>query len=276
MILLTRDLDPQRHHSIYFDRYFSSVKLLEMLGERGFHGTGTCMSNRVPAEVRGLLKSDKEMKREPRGTTDAVSRHDGAMTFTKWSDKRTIVMISTQHSLEPVDTVQRWNKIEKCYAEVSRPNVVAQYNHSMGGVDMCDRLLSFYRCRIRTKKWPIRVFFHFMDWSVVNAFLQYKQHCKLADISLKYDLLSFKQYIAEALIASGGAQVFVNVSSIPTTTVNAAREASHMPIAVCLPQGCFPRCRNPGCSKKTHTKCRTCGIFLCIKSNANCFQTYHS
>ena len=82
-MLMTRDLEAQRHHSIFFDRYFSSVKLIEMLGEKGFHGTGTCMNNRIPVEVRHLLKTDKDMKRQPRGTTDSVSRHDGAMTFTK-------------------------------------------------------------------------------------------------------------------------------------------------------------------------------------------------
>ena len=83
VMLMTRDLEAQRHHSIFFDRYFSSVKLIEMLGEKGFHGTGTCMNNRIPVEVRHLLKTDKDMKRQPRGTTDSVSRHDGAMTFTK-------------------------------------------------------------------------------------------------------------------------------------------------------------------------------------------------
>lgn len=37
-------------HYLYFDRYFSTIKLLNELILRGFNSTGTIMKNRVPTQ----------------------------------------------------------------------------------------------------------------------------------------------------------------------------------------------------------------------------------
>jgi hypothetical protein len=41
--------------------------------------------------------------------------------------------------------VRRWDKQKKFYVSIFCPKLIGVYNKGMGGVDLCDQLLSFYR-----------------------------------------------------------------------------------------------------------------------------------
>ena len=65
---------------------------------------------------------------------------------------------------------------DRKYINVSRPNIVKVYNKHMGGVDLLDPLLGYYRNKIRSKKWYLRIFFHLIDMTTVNAWILWNQH----------------------------------------------------------------------------------------------------
>ena len=46
----------------------------------------------------------------------------------------------------------------------------------MGGVDLADMLISLYRVKVKTKRWYIKVFWHLIDISKVNAWNLYRRH----------------------------------------------------------------------------------------------------
>ena len=46
----------------------------------------------------------------------------------------------------------------------------------MGGVDLADMLISLYRVKVKTKRWHIKVFWHLIDISKVNAWNLYRRH----------------------------------------------------------------------------------------------------
>jgi len=71
--------------------------------------------------------------------------------------------MSSAHGLPPQDKSKRWSKGEKKYIEVDRPAIIQQYNAKMGGVDLCDRMMSVYRMSARTHKWTIRTIMHFIE-----------------------------------------------------------------------------------------------------------------
>lgn len=54
-------------------------------------------------------------------------------------------------------------KTDKAYISVPRPALIKTYNESMGGVDLCDRLLGYFNLRARTKKWTVRFIFHLVS-----------------------------------------------------------------------------------------------------------------
>ncbi|CAK1583879.1 unnamed protein product [Parnassius mnemosyne] len=68
-------------HYLYFDRYFSTTKLLNELHLRGFNSTGSIMNNRVPKGC--TLSDDKDFIKKPRGTTEVKCRADGKLAIMK-------------------------------------------------------------------------------------------------------------------------------------------------------------------------------------------------
>ena len=68
----------------------------------------------------------------------------------------------------------------------------------MGGVDLLDSLTGLYHCRIRSKKWYHRLFFHLVDVCVLNAWLLYKRLCCVRN-EKPQRLHDFKAAVAEAL-----------------------------------------------------------------------------
>ena len=69
---------------------------------------------------------------------------------------------------EPV-TEEKW--FSKATIKIKCPNLVQEYNHHMGGVDLLDSLLGYYRNKIKSKKWYHRIFFHLIDMVIVNAWI---------------------------------------------------------------------------------------------------------
>lgn len=75
-------------------------------------------------------------------------------------------------------------KAKKKYITVKQPEIVHLYNNGMGGVDLLDQLISYYR-----------IFFiaHFIDFAVVSSWIEYKETQLRNGIPKKdiIDLLNF-------------------------------------------------------------------------------------
>lgn len=87
--------------------------------------------------------------------------------------------------------------------DVKRPAVINAYNRSMGGVDKADFLISLDRTTIRSRKWTLRMKFHFMNLAVVNAWLEYRRDADKRNFPQQLDLLDFTLRVTEALSAPG-------------------------------------------------------------------------
>ncbi|KAJ2945179.1 hypothetical protein O0L34_g9248 [Tuta absoluta] len=68
-------------HHIYFDRYFTTIRLTETLLKKGFHGTGTIQRNRIPKDCE--FSPEKEFKKKSRGTSETLSSLDGTIAVTR-------------------------------------------------------------------------------------------------------------------------------------------------------------------------------------------------
>ncbi|CAK1599853.1 unnamed protein product [Parnassius mnemosyne] len=276
-------------HILYFDRYFTSVKLANELLKRGIGCTGTIMKNRIPAAARLVLKDDKELQRRGRGSVQTIVSDDNQIAITKWYDNKPVILLSTVEAKEPVDVCQRWCKKQRHYVTVNRPSVVRNYNKYMGGVDLADRMLAVCPNRYRTKKWTQRFFSHMMDLAVSNSWLQFKRDQIDKGVPLKkiQQLRFFKLDLGEKIIemytneetVSADSEEEVNAPTkrkkgkptLPLPSMKRRQQAAkHMPLF----ENKQARCRH--CHyNKSRTKCSTCNVSLCFTKYRNCYKEFH-
>lgn len=275
--------------SVYMDRFFNSVLLLDLLhSEREATGTGTIQNQRIPKNSK--LKEDLELKRIGRGSVDQSIRSDGQICIVKWFDNRGVVLMSNKEGIAPIEKCRRWCRVRKEYIDVDRPFIVKMYNHNMGGVDFLDRLISYYRMSARTRKWTIRVIMHFIDFSIAASWIEYRRDQNALGTPKKdiMDLMMFKLSYSDFLVHCSNPEAEDSDSdfacSIPPPRkkprVDHPPDVLRTKHVLHLPEIPSPstknRCRFPGCSSNgARVKCTTCGVFLCVQEKRNCFSLYH-
>lgn len=285
---LTRTLVPG--HVLYFDRYFTSVKLAEELIRRGFQCAGTIMKNRIPNALKTELPDDREMKSQGRGSSVVFVNSSDTVAVTKWYDNKPVTLLSTVYGIDPEDECRRWCKRDKEYQNIRRPIVVKNYNNNMGGVDLADRMLAVCPSRARTNKWTIRFVSHMLDLSASNAWILFRKTELEKGVSLKKiaSLRQWKMEIAENMIDNYLREEEMTLDEnsmyeeesrkkrgrpavVPLPSQLRRLNGPHLPIFV----GVSNRCRQPGCNKRTTAKCSSCDMALCLTSNRNCYMLFH-
>lgn len=283
VLRLTETLPPGT--KVYFDRYFTSGPLLDKLAENGIAGTGTIMNNRIPKGVK--LSSEKELKEKGRGTSEMFARNDKKQAVVRWYDNKPITLMSSIHGQHPEDTCRRWSRKEKKHIDVPRPDVVRLYNVNMGGVDLADRMISYYRIKARVNKWTIRSIFHLFDIALSNSWMQYVQDMRAQQKRQKeiVKFLEFRLSVGEELIAQAQSQNEAESDSdeewcpppkrAPLPPVEArAKTLGHFPRLTDAPNAA--RCRLEGCNKKTKFFCTKCHLFFCVTKDRRCFENAHT
>jgi hypothetical protein len=133
----------------------------------------------------------------------------------------------------------------------------------MGGVDLSDALISYYKVIHKTQKWYKTFFYHFMDIAVVNAFLLYKDITK-GKGQVPMHQKAFRETLVEELAAAAGRPA-------PSHT---PRTAHHMPVHI-SGHSTAGRLRCRHCQAKTPVKCSSCDVPLCFLPNRDCYNDWH-
>ena len=50
--------------------------------------------------------------------------------------------------------------------------MVAEYSRYMGDGDLLDNIMRINKLRFRSKQWPMRLFYHYLDVTTANAYMQ--------------------------------------------------------------------------------------------------------
>lgn len=288
VLRLTETLTPGSF--LYFDRYFSTVRLFKELDKMGFQATGTILLNRLK-QIK--FKNDRQLKRGE-SQEFMLTEHNSSISVVKWKDTKCVTTISTISGINPACTVDRWCKQEKKKLKIDCPNVIKDYNSHMGGVDICDQQLEYYRTYIKTKKWPVKIAHHFIDLAIVNSWMEYRIDCETLKIpKAKWlDLLMFKMDVADSLICEEPMQ------TNRTDTVHTDEENDQEPVTKKnkmenLPSlgrrysqsGHWPvwddlstakMCRLKSCKCRTRCRCEKCNIYLCSSKTNHCFKIFHT
>ena len=286
ILRLCENLPIHQNYQLYFDNWFSTLLLLIKLKDQGILATATLRADRL----KGCpLPKDKELVSLGRGSS--TYRHDAnsGITVLKWYDNKCVQVCSNYSDPSSISTVKRWDKNQQKKVDINCPNTVKEYNESMGGVDLADMLISLYRTNIKTRRWYLKVLFHCVDISKVNAWLLYRRYANQLKVpeNQQTKLLEFICTIAESLVRSGKTTKDVGrpkkrrASDTPSPAPRKQPTAmpcedvrydnvSHWPE--------FREKKNKCRQCKTNFSrvyCKKCNLCLCLNNSRNCFYYFH-
>ena len=98
------------------------------------------------------LISDSHLKIEDRGDFREVYDKTSKLFAVKWNDNSIVKLILNVYASEPTSNATRYSRKDSKKISIQKPNIVAQYNNNMGGVDYLDSKVASYRISIRGKK----------------------------------------------------------------------------------------------------------------------------
>ena len=241
-----------KNHDVFFDNYFSSVKLSEDLLKDAIYSCGTVRANRkgYPKE---LAKKAVTVKRLSHG--EHLFRRKNNLVATAWKDKKVVNFLSTQSNPVGNETVPRKQR-DGTIIQVPSTPVVRSYNKNMGGIDLSDQLRGYYAVGRKSRKWWRYLFWFCVDFSIVNASILET----LAPNHSTRKQLAFRLELAKKLIGD-----FQNRGLSPSS---GNLEGGHWPIP-------FSKGRCKRCLKnKRNTFCRM-GCELCNKRCClTCFKNH--
>lgn len=261
---LLQNVEKPEQHSIHFDNFFTSYYLMCLLTERRFRATGTIRKNRMGG-ADDKLKGGKNLKKHE---FDYLFDETNKILVTRWQDNAEVTIATNYVPVEPLAMAKRYDKKEKAKVSIPMPNVMAEYNKHMGGVDLHDNGVANYRVAVRGKKWWWPLFVNTINTTVVNA---WKLHVMVCKIEKKKNLpqLEFKAEIARHLMFSKKSESDDDSGEISDDDdLPNFNLANHIVVED---------------KNKKRMRCKVCksnSIFRCSKCNVSlhpqkCFETYH-
>lgn len=231
-------------HTLVMDNFYNSPLLSRLLKSRRTDVMGTLRLNRtfVPESLKSKTKNNM------RPGECAFSQTED-LTVVVWRDTNLVSLISTY---QPVAVGGRTKYGTYKY----KPQVVLDYNKSMGGVDKKDQLLQAFPIeRVRNMVWYKKYFRHIINSSILNSFIIYQSaHPKITQ-------RAFRVMLVDEILNRFAPRIPKIVAGL-----------GHYPQKILTSK---PRCKN--CSLKrirtTATfECEACKVSLCI---IGCFKEWH-
>ena len=151
-------------HHVYFDNYYNSPDLIELLYKRKTHACGTVRKNRKSLP---LAVTEAKLKQG-----ETVFCHKSNLLALKWMDKREVYILSGLHKATNVISKKTNYKGQK----VTQPQPVFLYNRYMSGVDLTDQFLQYYSFLHKSVKWSKKFFVHCLNMVILNAHILHKKY----------------------------------------------------------------------------------------------------
>lgn len=285
VVKLCDSLPHNQNYKVFMDNWFTSYALLCELKQKGILACGTV---RIPRMQCSVLKSEKQLKSEGRGSFDFATEQNENILIAKWFDNKTVHVTSNYKGITPIANVKRWSTAEKKYIEVGRPEIIREYNSYMGGVDLNDMLVALYRIKHSVKRYYLRIIYHLIDISIVNAWILYRRNCVTVGITKYKKLLTFRAEIAHALI-NKDVSILSRKRGRPSNKENESpitpkrRPTAPTPVEDVrfdsyghFPEHIKPKKRCRSC-KTAYSRlgCLKCKVALCLTNSKNCFLDFH-
>ncbi|XP_044117118.1 piggyBac transposable element-derived protein 1 isoform X2 [Neovison vison] len=184
-VLLERGQYP---YHLFFDSFFTSIKLVSALKKKGLRATGTIRENRTE---KCPLMNAEHMRKMKKGYFDFRVEENEEIILCRWHGDGIISLCSNAVGIAPAREL-RCSANEEDVHQGAQPALVKLYGECREGVAKMDQIISKYRVRIRSKKWYSILVSYIIDVAMNNAW----QLHRACNPGTTLDLLEFRRYVA--------------------------------------------------------------------------------
>lgn len=241
-------------YKVFFDNYFTSVKLLDHLHSKGICATGTVRENRL---LNCPLPKKEAFNKKPKYSHQYSS--SSSVMVMKYKDNN-VVSIATNYDAPTIGSRKKYSTEKKGNVTVPQPQIVHHYNLYMGGVDMLDKMVALYRTRMRQRKWWWPIFVYFFDVAVTNSWIVWKKDQKQP----KLPLLDYRRKLAIGILKHHGIPSSQGRRAPVPQDVVRYDKMNHW-----LRSCDYRRCKN--CTGRAKFYCVKCNVGL----HPKCHEEYH-
>ncbi|XP_055906065.1 piggyBac transposable element-derived protein 3-like [Eupeodes corollae] len=107
VLRLLSNIDVPDQHTVTFDNFFTSHKLIYRLSELGYFATGTVRENRTG---KAKLTEPKQMKKQNRGTMDFAFDKENGIAAVRWNDNSIVTVLSNHLMDQPITQAKRFDR----------------------------------------------------------------------------------------------------------------------------------------------------------------------
>ena len=178
---------------LYTDRFYTGLQIYTDLKYLGVGACGTIQANRaqlseeVSSRIKQLTPNEIVYFKSKQG-----------LLLSCWKDSSVVMMLSNCYESGTAETTRRRKRkeIEKLERErelenaseedpdvpdievkvkLNIPISIYDYNKNMSGVDLFDQKAAYYGVLLRSHRWYMKIFFRFLEVSMINAYTIYKK-----------------------------------------------------------------------------------------------------
>ncbi|XP_004695627.1 PREDICTED: piggyBac transposable element-derived protein 2 [Condylura cristata] len=245
-------------YHIFFDKVFTSFKLMSILRKKGIKATGTVREYKTECCP---LKDVKELKKMKKGTFDYKVDESDEIIVCRWHDSSVVNICSNAVGIEPVGLTSHHSGAAKPRTQVHQPSLVKLYQEKVGGVGRMDQNIAKYKVKIRGMKWYSSFIGYVIDAALNNAW----QLHRICSHDAQVDLLAFRRYVACVYLESNADTSSQGRRSRRLETESRFDMIGHWIIHQ------EKRTRCALCHSQTNTRCEKCQKGV----HAKCFREYH-
>ena len=236
-----------KHHHIFCDKFFTSIKLDCDLLRDDMYICGTIRSNRrgfpnslspQTAEAKGLRKGESKFYRR-RNLVASV-----------WKDTKLVCFLSTQSNPVGDQTVNRKQR-DGTVIQVPTVPAAISYNKNMGGFDLNDQQRNYYAVGRKSRKWWRYLLWFLVDVSIVNAHILETE----AENHRTRPQLQFRVKLAKTLVGE--------FSLHSLSVLEGCLTDGHWPVETS--KGCCKRCLKRKRTKWCRMACTACAKRICLE-----------
>uniref|UniRef100_A0A1B6MC64 PiggyBac transposable element-derived protein domain-containing protein n=1 Tax=Graphocephala atropunctata TaxID=36148 RepID=A0A1B6MC64_9HEMI len=232
------------------DNWFSSIQLVQQLKERGLTYVGTVRKDKVEVPPEFKPNPQRGVKSSIYGFTEDIT----LMSYVP-KEQKAVIMVSSMHHGATDDS------------ETGKPEIIALYNNTKGGVDSLDQKIANYSSSRRTRRWPMAIFFTIIDTaSGVNAYVLHQAYTNSNQMSR----MDFMKQLAAALVHQHMLDRLQRAIprelsfSIRRILKLPLQEEEHQPVQTLEKRKTCAFCP-PRLKRQTRYPCQKCGVPICLE-----------